>query len=305
MERGLSIVAPLTGRRTLARTGARLHRMRCPALRSSGGRVREVRVPDGRHTARSAVVLDHVAVGVSTLDDGWELFGGLLGGAWAYGGHSPGFWWGQLQFSTGPKVELLTPTGGPDAAFLERFLAARGPGFHHLNFLVPAIEVTLGKLEALAVEPVGVRVQDPRWKEAFLRPGDAFGTVIQVAEQAGPPLSSAPPAGLGEQGPSCSLTAVELPVGDIDDAMRVFHEALEGEVRSRHDTAGGPTVELGWRNGARLRLVQEAAAGDGRPRSGAGIAHLEFSRDRGTFGPADLDKAAVLSHRLGVSVQLG
>jgi hypothetical protein len=72
------------------------------------------------------VVLDHLAVGTPALADGWELFGGVLGGTWAYGGDSPGFWWGQLEFAAGPKVELLTPTGGPDAAFLERFLAAKG-----------------------------------------------------------------------------------------------------------------------------------------------------------------------------------
>jgi methylmalonyl-CoA/ethylmalonyl-CoA epimerase len=262
-------------------------------------------VSDGADATRSAVVLDHVAVGASTLDDGWELFGGLLGGTWAYGGHSPGFWWGQLRFSAGPKVELLTPTGGADAAFLERFLAARGPGFHHLNFLVPAIEVTLGKIAALGIEPVRVRLQNPLWKEAFLRPHDGFGTVIQVAEQAGPPVSSAPPAGLGEQGSSCSLSAVELRIGDIDEATRLFHEALDGEVRSRHDTAGGPVAELSWPNGARLRLVHDATDCDGSPRSGAGIAHLAFSRDEGRFGQADLDMAAALSHRLGVSVRLG
>ena len=109
-------------------------------------------MPDGEHmhAAQSAIVLDHIAVGASALDDGWELFGGLLGGAWAYGGHSPGFWWGQLRFSQGPKVELLTPTGGADAAFLERFLAARGPGFHHLNFLVPAIEVAASRFAEIA-----------------------------------------------------------------------------------------------------------------------------------------------------------
>jgi len=261
-------------------------------------------VPDHEHAARSPVVLDHVAVGTSSLGDGWELFGELLGGAWAYGGDSPGFWWGQLQFSAGPKVELLTPTGGADAAFLERFLAARGPGFHHLNFLVPAIEVTLGKIEALGVEPVGVRLQDPRWKEAFLRPGDAFGTVIQVAEQAGQPPSSTPPAGLGEPGRPCSLSAVELRVGDIDDATRLFQEALDGEIRSRRDSAGGAVAELGWRNGAMLRLVQDAPERQSSPGSGAGIAHLKFSRDEGRFGSADLDKAAVLSRRLGVSVRL-
>lgn len=262
-------------------------------------------MPEVQHPGQSAVVLDHVAVGTSTLGDGWDLFGGLLGGAWAYGGHSPGFWWGQLRFSGGPKVELLTPTGGADAAFLEQFLATRGPGFHHLNFVVPAIEVTLGKIRALGVEPVGVRLQDPRWKEAFLRPRDAFGTVVQVAEQAGPPVSSAPPAGLGNRGHPCSLSAVELRVGDIDGAMRLFHEALDGEICSRHDSEGGLRAELSWPNGARLRLVHDAADRDASPRSGAGISHLEFRRDQGTFGPADLDTAAVLSHRLGVSVRLG
>jgi len=262
-------------------------------------------VAEGQHATQSAIVLDHVAVGTSTLGDGWDLFCGLLGGAWAYGGQSSGFWWGQLRFSGGPKVELLTPTGGVDAAFLEQFLATRGPGFHHLNFVVPAIDVTLGKIRALGVEPVGVRLQDPRWKEAFLRPRDAFGTVIQVAEQAGPPLSSAPPARLGNRGQPCSMSAVELCVGDIDGALRLFHEALDGEICSQHDPAGNPGAELSWPNGARLRLVHDVEDGDGSPRSGAGISHLEFRRDQGTFGLTDLDTAAVLSHRLGVSVRLG
>jgi hypothetical protein len=69
-------------------------------------------------------VLDHLALGTTNLADGWELFGGVLGGTWVYGMDSPGYWWGQLEFAAGPKVELLTPTGGPDAAFLERFRVA-------------------------------------------------------------------------------------------------------------------------------------------------------------------------------------
>jgi len=73
-------------------------------------------------------ILDHLAIATPALDDGWELFAGVLGGTWAYGGDSPGFWWGQLDFAAGPKIELLTPTGGRDAAFLDRFLAARGAG---------------------------------------------------------------------------------------------------------------------------------------------------------------------------------
>jgi len=246
-------------------------------------------------------VLDHVAVGTGTLAPGWELFGAVLGGTWAYGGHSPGFWWGQLQYAAGPKVELLTPTGGPDAAFLERFLADRGPGFHHLNFLVPAIEVTLGKLRTLGVEPVAVSLQNPHWKEAFVRPRDGHGTVIQVAEQADPPLTTRPPPGLGEPGPPSSLTVIEQQVADIDGAARLFEEALDGKIVDRTDTAAASVAELCWSNGATLRLLQ--------PRSGTppaeGIVHLQFSRGVGTFGAADRNTAALLSRRLGISVRLG
>ena len=253
---------------------------------------------------RSAAVLDHVAVGASTLADGWELFGGLLGGAWAYGGDSPGFWWGQLQYSAGPKVELLTPTGGPHAAFLERFLAGRGPGFHHLNFIVPVIGDTLDRIRALGIEPVGIRLEHPSWKEAFLRPVDAYGTVIQVAEQAGPPPSSSPPAGLAEPRRSCSLSLVELRVADIEGATRLFQEALDGRIVSEPDTAGAAAVELTWQNGARLRLVPAQAGSEGSPSPGEGLAYVEFSPDEGTVGAADLEKTATLSRRLGVSVRI-
>lgn len=262
-------------------------------------------MPGNARGGRPVTVLDHVAVGTGSLADGWQLFGALLGGTWAYGGNSPGFWWGQLQFSAGPKVELLTPTGGADAAFLERFLADRGPGVHHLNFIVPDIETTLRKIRTLGIEPVSVRLQNPAWKEAFLRPADAYGTVIQVAEQAGPPPTSSPPAELGEPGPPCSLSVIEQRVADIDGAIRLVQEALDGEVVSREDAAPGSTVDVVWPNQARLRLVQRVA--DYEPGRGPadGIACVQFSRDDGEFSPADLEKAAVLSQRLGVPTRLG
>ena len=115
-------------------------------------------------------VLDHLAIGTPALTDGWELFGGVLGGSWAYGGDSPGFRWGQLEFGAGPKIELLTPADGPDAAFLERFLAARGTGPHHFNFVVDDIGDALARIRALGIEPVGVNLTNPHWKEAFLHP---------------------------------------------------------------------------------------------------------------------------------------
>ncbi|MGD0376050.1 MAG: VOC family protein [Streptosporangiaceae bacterium] len=250
-------------------------------------------------------VLDHVAIGTSALTDGWDLFGGLLGGSWVYGGDSPGFWWGQLQFHAGPKIELLTPAGGPDAAFLERFLATRGAGPHHFTFIVPDIAAALPRVRAVGIEPVQISLVNPAWKEAFLHPKDAYGIVIQVAEHSGPPPELAAPAQLPPPGPPSAFALVEHYVADIDGAVRLFEEALEGQVVSRQDTAQTSAAELTWDNGARLRLVgaTPAAGGAGPRRRGPG--HLRFIRDGAQFSPGDRSRAADLAQRLGISLQLG
>ncbi|MGA3152956.1 MAG: VOC family protein [Streptosporangiaceae bacterium] len=265
-------------------------------------------------------VLDHVAVGTRELADGWDLFGGLLGGSWVYGGDSPGFWWGQVQFRTGPKIELLTPTGGPDAAFLERFLAARGAGPHHFNFIAADIRTALSRVRALGIEPVQVSLDSATWKEAFLRPADAHGIVIQIAQQSGPPPVLAAPARLPAPGPRSAFALVEHYVTDLDGAVRLFEQALDGEVVIRPDTAEASVAELAWQNGARLRLLRAtpvaggaeavadpaaAVAGGTGPRRGGGLGQLHFMRDGAPFSPADRGHAAELARRLGISLQLG
>jgi methylmalonyl-CoA/ethylmalonyl-CoA epimerase len=245
-------------------------------------------------------VFDHVAIGTRALADGWRLFGGVLGGQWAYGGDSPGFWWGQVQFGAGPKIELLTPTGGRPAAFLERFLQTRGSGPHHLNFLVADISDTLARVEAQGIRPVQVNLENPRWKEAFLHPRDAHGIVIQVAEQSGRPPRLPPPAGFPVSGRRSAFAFVEHYVQDLDRASRLFAEALGAEVARREDG----TVDLSWPDGARLRLVQAPAEGAGDGRAGA-AGCLHFTRDDAPFGPDDLSAAEELSARLGICLQLG
>ncbi|MGD0240836.1 MAG: VOC family protein [Streptosporangiaceae bacterium] len=244
------------------------------------------------------VVLDHLAVGTPApaLADGWELFGGVLGGAWAYGGDSPGFWWGQLKFAAGPKIELMRPAGGPDAAFLERFLAARGAGPHHFNFLVSDIEATLAKIRALGIEPVGVNLEGQNWKEAFLHPRDVHGIVIQVAWQGGAPPPEAPPAELPAPGPAARFELIEHHVGDLPAATRLFTEVLEG----RLETAGDDAVELTWAGGKRIRLVRE----DGLPLGGS-LHHVRFTRAEGAFSTQDRQRAGLLAKRLGLTVELG
>jgi methylmalonyl-CoA/ethylmalonyl-CoA epimerase len=239
-------------------------------------------------------VLDHLAIGTSVLTDGWDLFGGVLGGTWVYGDDSPGYWWGQLGFAAGPKIELLTPTGGPDAAFLERFLTAHGAGPHHLNFIVSDIEDTLAGLRDLGLDPVGVNLKNPSWKEAFLHPRSAHGIVIQVAQQDGAPDRLAPRE-LPEPGPPTRFDLIEHHVGDLDGATRLFREVLGGQL----EASGGHAAELTWPGGRRLRLVRE----DGLPRGGA-LHHVRFTRAAGTFSAADPERAGLLAKRLGVTVEL-
>jgi methylmalonyl-CoA/ethylmalonyl-CoA epimerase len=239
-------------------------------------------------------ILDHLAIGTPALADGWDLFGGVLGGSWAYGGDSPGFRWGQLQFEAGPKIELLTPTGGPDAAFLERFLAARGAAPHHLNFIVNDIEDTLSRIRALGIEPVGVNLANWYWKEAFLHPRTAHGIVIQVAQQAGSPRSAAP-LELPVPGPPTAFDLIEHHVTDLAAATRLFRDVLDGQVEAADDQA----AELTWPGGKRIRLVRE----DGLPLGGA-LHHIRFTRAAGVFSAQDSERAGLLAKRLGLTVEL-
>jgi hypothetical protein len=241
-----------------------------------------------------AAVLDHLALGTTTLTDGWELFGGVLGGTWAYGGDSPGFWWGQLEFAAGPMVELLTPTGGPDAAFLERFLTAHGAAPHHFNFHVTDFDDTLARIRAAGIEPIGVNRSNPVWLEAFLHPRDAHGIVIQVAQQGALPPSSSRPE-LPLPGPPARFELIEHHVTDLDAATRLFRDVLDGQP----EPAGPGTAELTWPGGKRIRLVRE----DGLPRGGA-LHHVRFARTDGTFTPQQRERASLLAKRLGLAVEL-
>ena len=53
--------------------------------------------------------------------------------------------------------------------------------------MIEDIEDALTLIKASGIEPIGVNLANPDWKEAFLHPRNTHGIVIQVAAQAGPP----------------------------------------------------------------------------------------------------------------------
>jgi len=194
--------------------------------------------------------LDHVAVAAERQADLWPRYGGDLGGRWVGGGRSVGFASAQVRFTGGMKVEALEPCEPERNDFLRRFLDHSGPGPHHLTFKVPDIEAAIGAARAHGVDPVGIDLGDPGWKEAFLHPKAASGIVVQMAQSAGDwdeeGRSPLPEPLVAE--PAILLHIAHL-VADLGAARELFAGLLGGR-----DDEDGDSV-LAWPGGGRLRLV--------------------------------------------------
>jgi methylmalonyl-CoA/ethylmalonyl-CoA epimerase len=127
---------------------------------------------------------DHVAVAVHSIKPALRLFRDGLGGEYLMGGDVAGTWrWLQLIYPDGGKVELLEPLG---EGFLTRFLESRGEGLHHVTFKTDDILAAIDHLRGLGFELVDMSLDDPHWKEAFMRPSKSHGTLIQIAQSSAP-----------------------------------------------------------------------------------------------------------------------
>lgn len=80
------------------------------------------------------------------------------------------------------RIELLEPTG-PDSP-IEKFMASRGEGIHHIALRVDNIEAALERLKS-----AGVRLIDSvprrgahRTKIAFIHPSATHGVLLELVE---------------------------------------------------------------------------------------------------------------------------
>ncbi len=210
-------------------------------------------------------VLDHVAVAVERWSDAWPCYVDQLGGRWHSGGVNSGFSPAQLSYANGAKVEVLQPWEPEANPFLRRFLDHNGPGPHHLTFKVPDIETMLGRVVEAGFAPVGVRLEDPHWREAFLHPRQATGVVVQLAQAEFEWISPAP-EGFPAAPPAsaASLRHVAHAVRDLDTALALFHVLLGGVITSRAVGPGAAWeyVDVTWPGPLGLRLVAPTGDGD-------------------------------------------
>jgi methylmalonyl-CoA/ethylmalonyl-CoA epimerase len=126
---------------------------------------------------------DHVGIAVQSIKSALQLYRDALGGEYLMGGEPDGSWrWLQMRYPGGGKIELLEPLG---EGFLSRFLDSHGEGLHHITFKTDDIEAAVAVLQEKGFELVDINLDNPYWKEAFLRPSKTHGTLVQVAWSAG------------------------------------------------------------------------------------------------------------------------
>jgi methylmalonyl-CoA/ethylmalonyl-CoA epimerase len=204
-----------------------------------------------------SVLFDHIAIAVPRLADAEAILAGELGGRSAFGMTTDEFGFWHWRYEGGGDLEVLEPAGAD--GFLQRFIAQRGPGIHHVTFAVPSLAEACDRARAHGYSIVGYDDSDPEWKEAFLHPRQAQGIVVQFAEPNaggdGPPSSDESlrrPAGPHEPVPPITVLGLRLSARSRDRAHTQWGTIMQGQ---RADGGDG-TLVYRW-PGSFMRIVIE------------------------------------------------
>lgn len=178
--------------------------------------------------------LDHVAISVADRDEftrAVHLFENVLGGEFVMGGDDLRRGMRSIQFSFPGrfKVEVLAPLS--EDSKLARSIASRGPGLHHLTFLVADISHTVNMLERSGFETTDSDLDNKVWKETYIRPACAFQSLIQFAETTRDPARRFP----------------QFSSDDVLAGRVIWNEEEEPEWRPRSDADEPPMTNRSGR----------------------------------------------------------
>jgi len=184
--------------------------------------------------------IDHISIAVRDLQRAKAFFLDGLGGRELFSMpvRQGKYRWTTIELGTSCFLELIDPL--EEDGFLQRFLESRGEGPHHITIQVNDLERTYRILQERGIPTFGFSEPFPGWKEMYIHPKNAFGTLIQFAEFN--PLDWINP---GYIPPSyrefASPQKIDLPKGQL-------------EIR-RVETEDGPQVEI-WQGEKVIRLPQ-------------------------------------------------
>ncbi len=128
---------------------------------------------------------DHVAIAVPELGPATARWHDELGGGYLEPRvvtEAAGFATCQLHYRGGGKLELLEPIS--EDGFAARFIRRFGAQVHHITLTVPELHPAVEELGHAGYQVVDVSTDDELWHEAFLRPSEAGGVLVQIARSA-------------------------------------------------------------------------------------------------------------------------
>ena len=138
-----------------------------------------------RPTFETMKRLEHLGIAVANLAEAERVFTDILGVA-PYKREavsSEGVLTSFYQAGDS-KVELLEATS-PDSA-IARHLEKRGPGLHHVAFLVDDLAAEIARLEGEGYRVVtGPKLGADNKRIAFLHPSDTSKVLVELCEEAG------------------------------------------------------------------------------------------------------------------------
>ncbi len=210
--------------------------------------------------------LDHVAIGMPRIADATDFLVGRLGGRPESGGPGGEFRWACWRFDGGGRIEVIEPAGAD--GFVHRFLAARGPGIHHVTFKVSSLAEAAGRAEAQGYRLVGRDESDPDWLVAYLHPKEAQGIVVQLGQSDGS-SGRRPwevPSGPPEPPAAARVLGLRTRVRSIERARVQWERALGGTLAHATDERAGVPL-AGLADADRDR--DPAGRGGGPPRDRA------------------------------------
>ena len=189
-----------------------------------------------------SIAFDHIALALPRMADAVPFLVGVLGGApyrGAPGG--PEFRFGTWRYEGGGKLEVIEPVG--ENGFVHRFLASRGPGIHHVTFMVPSLDDACERARRRGYEIVGYDDSYDDWKTAFLHPKQALGIVIQFAQTSEGMTANRwrPPATVARPPAPVTVLGLRMRVSDADRAHVQWGEILQGTC------AGAPDASIVYR----------------------------------------------------------
>jgi len=189
--------------------------------------------------------IDHISIAVRDLEKARNFFLNILGGKELFSAPVPQqkFRWTTIELGTSCFIELIDPLERD--GFVHRFLETRGEGPHHVTLQVDDLKEIHRTLEKKGIPTFGYAEPFPGWKELYIHPKNAFGTLIQFAEFN--PLDWINP---GYIPPS---------YWEFAPAQKVESERGQMEVR-RVETEKGPEVEI--RQGEEVVRIPQARVED-------------------------------------------